>query len=100
MVKEDGLYVGYGLTQIDALEGQSVILDNSQAQSNVLGTILSGSGGFIIDGADDVRIGNAASDYTGATLGGYGSVINAGTLAVGKALTGNGHDDFSNRHVK
>lgn len=67
MVKEDGLYVGYGLTQIDALDGQSVILDNSQAQSNALGAILSGSGGFAINATGDVRIGNAASDYTGAT---------------------------------
>lgn len=82
MVKEDGLYVGYGLTQIDALEGQSVILDNSQALSNTLGAKLSGSGGFDINATDDVRIGNAASDYTGATRLNSGSV----TLTTDNAL--------------
>lgn len=66
-VKSDGLYLGYGLTQLDAFAGQSIILDNSNATDNALGAKLTGDGGFTVNANNTVRIGNAASDYTGVT---------------------------------
>ena len=74
-VKEDGLYLGFGLTQIDAFAGQSVILDNANAIDNGLGAKLTGDGGFTINANGTVRIGNAGSDYTGATDLNSGNVV-------------------------
>ncbi|VEJ53598.1 autotransporter outer membrane beta-barrel domain-containing protein [Pragia fontium] len=67
VVKDDGIHIGYGLRQLDAFAGQSVMLDNSTAVDNALGAKLTGEGGFTINATGTVRIGNAASDYTGAT---------------------------------
>ena len=85
-VKSDGLYLGYGLTQLDAFAGQSVILDNSNAVDNGLGAKLTGDGGFTIKATGTVRIGNAASDYTGVTD------INSGNVEL---ITHNGFGQTS-----
>ena len=74
-VKNDGLYLGYGLTQLDSFIGQSVILENGNAVDNSLGARLTGEGGFTIDVGGTVRIGNVASNYTGATELNRGTVV-------------------------
>ncbi|GKX54638.1 autotransporter [Leminorella grimontii] len=74
-VRDDGLYLGYGLTQLDAFANQSIILDNTNAVDNALGARLTGDGGFTVNAAGTVRIGNAASDYRGTTLVNLGSVV-------------------------
>ncbi|SUB81480.1 Outer membrane protein IcsA autotransporter precursor [Pragia fontium] len=80
-VKEDGLYLGYGLTQIDAFADQSVILTNAYALDNSLGAKLTGDGGFTINANGTARIGNASSDYTGTTH------LNSGNVEL---ITNNG----------
>lgn len=64
-----GLYVGYGLTKVEAEAGQSVGLDSSSATSSDprLTARLTGSGGFSFSGDQDVKVGHIDSDYTGAT---------------------------------
>ncbi|WP_134531392.1 autotransporter-associated beta strand repeat-containing protein [Budvicia aquatica] len=83
-VKQDGLYLGFGLTQIDAFAGQSVILDNANAIDNGLGAKLTGDGGFTINANGTVRIGNASSDYTGATDLNSGNVVMITHHALGQ----------------
>ncbi|GKX60097.1 autotransporter outer membrane beta-barrel domain-containing protein [Leminorella grimontii] len=90
-VKSDGLYLGYGLTQLDAFAGQSVILDNSNATDNSLGARLTGDGGFTINATGTARIGNAASDYLGATD------VNSGTVVL---ITDNGFGQTSSLNVQ
>ncbi|SUB81376.1 Outer membrane protein IcsA autotransporter precursor [Pragia fontium] len=75
VVKDDGIHIGYGLRQIDAFAGQSVMLDNSTAVDNSLGAKLTGEGGFTVNATGTVRIGNAASNYTGATDVNSGKVV-------------------------
>lgn len=89
VVQNDGLYVGYALTKIDALNGQTVVLDNSHAQNNTLGAILSGEGGFAINATGTVGIGNAASNYTGATTltGGNVELLTDNALGQTSSLT-------------
>ncbi|MDL2330378.1 hypothetical protein LJC71_11675, partial [Desulfosarcina sp. OttesenSCG-928-A07] len=67
--KGDGLYLGYGLAQIEALAGQSVTLDSNTATAATptINAKLTGTGGFTFSGTKNVSVGNAASDYTGAT---------------------------------
>lgn len=67
MARTDGLYLGYGLTRLNAFHGQSLLLNNDNAADNNLGAILSGAGGFTISATGTVGVGNASSDYTGAT---------------------------------
>ncbi|WP_261831319.1 autotransporter outer membrane beta-barrel domain-containing protein [Leminorella grimontii] len=74
-VKTDGLYLGYGLTQLDSFAGQSVLLSNAGATDNSLSARLTGDGGFTINGTGTARIGNATSDYRGATDVNTGSVV-------------------------
>ena len=66
-VKNDGLYLGYGLTELDAFAGQSVVLDNSHATDKTLSAKLTGEGGFTLNITDTAYVGNLNSDYTGAT---------------------------------
>ena len=67
-VKTDGLYMGYGLTQLQAFGGNQVILDSSGASSSpTINAKLTGAGGFTFSGSKNVSVGNAANDYTGAT---------------------------------
>ncbi|PHI29031.1 autotransporter outer membrane beta-barrel domain-containing protein [Budvicia aquatica] len=74
-VKSDGLYLGYGLAQLEAFAGQSIILTNSNATDNKLGARLTGDGGFTLNANGTVHIGNAASHYTGATDINSGAVV-------------------------
>ncbi|VFS62139.1 Outer membrane protein IcsA autotransporter precursor [Leminorella grimontii] len=90
-VKSDGLYLGYGLTQLDAFAGQSVILSNAGATDDKLGARLTGDGGFTVNATGTVRIGNAASDYLGATD------VNSGTVVL---ITDNGFGKTSSLNMQ
>lgn len=83
-VKNDGLYLGYGLTQLDSFIGQSVIIENSNATDNSLGARLTGDGGFTLDVNGTVRIGNVTSNYTGATQLNRGKVVLITDNALGQ----------------
>ncbi|WP_392564864.1 autotransporter outer membrane beta-barrel domain-containing protein [Orbus wheelerorum] len=92
-VKNDGLYTGFGLTQIDAFAGQSVILDNANAIDNALGAKLTGDGGFTLKTTGTVRIGNANSDYTGTTNLNTGNVVLITHNGLGQTSTLNMQSD-------
>lgn len=64
-----GVYVGYGPSKVEAYDGQNVALDSTAASSSDprLTAQLTGAGGFIFQGSQDVLVGNTNSDYTGAT---------------------------------
>ncbi len=61
-----------------------MILDNANAIDNGLGAKLTGDGGFTINANGTVRIGNANSDYTGATDLNSGSVVMITHHALGQ----------------
>ena len=67
---QKGLYLGYGLTQIQAMGGRNVILDSSAstASAPAIRAKLTGSGGFAFGGSKNVFVGNTANDYSGATV--------------------------------
>ncbi|KVN32784.1 hypothetical protein WJ64_11365 [Burkholderia ubonensis] len=67
----DGLYVNYGLTQLDLQDGQTLTLAQAPGATGAaadLSARLTGSGGVAIEaGTDTVSLSNARSDYTGET---------------------------------
>jgi outer membrane autotransporter protein len=66
---EKGIYLGHGLTELSADAGRVLELDASGAQEPRLFAKLTGAGAFRFTGeaGREVEIGNAASNYTGAT---------------------------------
>ncbi|MDR2892520.1 MAG: autotransporter-associated beta strand repeat-containing protein [Deltaproteobacteria bacterium] len=71
-VGADGVYLGYGLSELEALDGQSVTLDSTGSSGGATGTPsinakLTGAGGFTFTGAQNATVGKADSDYTGMT---------------------------------
>jgi|GEM_PF-3831264 len=64
-----GVYIGSGVSRIEAYEDKNLILDSSDSTSSDprLTAQLTGSGNFIFKGDDNVRVGSANSDYTGTT---------------------------------
>ncbi|MDL2316844.1 autotransporter-associated beta strand repeat-containing protein, partial [Desulfovibrio sp. OttesenSCG-928-A18] len=68
--QEYGIYLGYGLTELEALPDKIMVLDSSDstATSPAIFAKLTGQGGFTFSGSRDAEIGNWNSDYSGATL--------------------------------
>jgi outer membrane autotransporter protein len=66
---EKGIYLGYGLTELSADAGRVLELDAAGAQEPRLFAKLTGAGAFRFTGeaGREVEIGNAGSNYTGAT---------------------------------
>ncbi|MDL2317215.1 autotransporter domain-containing protein, partial [Desulfovibrio sp. OttesenSCG-928-A18] len=64
-----GVYLGYGLTGLEALDGKTVVLDSSQSVSTKpgLSVPLTGQGGFAFVGDREVEVGNSNSNYRGKT---------------------------------
>ncbi|MDF9832027.1 outer membrane autotransporter protein [Ereboglobus sp. PH5-5] len=85
-VTGSGIYLNYGLAQIDALAGQTVQISTDGATDNTLGAILSGSGNYTFTATDgmNIRVGNGLSDYTGATTIATGTVTAITDNALGK----------------
>ncbi len=73
-----GLFVGYGLRQLDLQNGQALALaptSTASGQATDLAALLIGGGGLIIDaGGNRVSLSNAANDYRGDTQ------VRSGTL--------------------
>ncbi|WP_277557728.1 autotransporter outer membrane beta-barrel domain-containing protein [Ereboglobus sp. PH5-10] len=84
-VTGSGIYLNYGLAQIDALAGQTVQISTDGATDNTLGAILSGSGNYTFTATDgmNIRVGNGLSDYTGATTIATGTVTAITDNALG-----------------
>ncbi len=64
--RADGIYVGYGLSEIRINDGKILTLDNRDATSSTLNTALTGDGGVDISGTGVITLGKEGS-YTGAT---------------------------------
>ncbi|WP_152032673.1 pertactin-like passenger domain-containing protein [Ereboglobus luteus] len=84
-VTGSGIYLNYGLAEIDALDGQTVVVSNDGAANDTLGAILSGDGGytFTATGNSSIRVGNVNSNYTGTTTITSGTVITITNGAFG-----------------
>ncbi|MDF9828633.1 hypothetical protein M2447_002761 [Ereboglobus sp. PH5-10] len=84
-VTGSGIYLNYGLAEIDVLDGQTVVVSNDGAANDTLGAILSGDGGytFTATGNSSIRVGNVNSNYTGTTTITSGTVITITNGAFG-----------------
>ncbi|MDR1145240.1 MAG: autotransporter outer membrane beta-barrel domain-containing protein, partial [Verrucomicrobiales bacterium] len=79
-----GLYLGYELTALELLAGQTTVLDNDLANAVLAGADelharVSGSGNLQISASNSITLNNGANSYTGATL------VTGGTLIVGNS---------------
>lgn len=73
----DGLYVNYGLTQLDLLQGQTLTLAEDAGATGAAADMsarITGAGSLRVAGHDVVSLSNSTNDYTGDTL------VAAGTL--------------------
>ncbi|MGE8357864.1 MAG: hypothetical protein ACN6N0_15860, partial [Microvirgula sp.] len=75
----DGLYVAYGLHQLDIQAGQLLHLtgDDGTRAGSTLNARLTGSGNLLIEAAGSITLNNAANDYTGTTQ------VSGNTLVLG-----------------
>lgn len=64
---DKGLYLGYTLTEIESFEDKIVLLDASTGSGDSITAKLTGKGGFTFAGDKNISVGNADSDYEGAT---------------------------------
>lgn len=99
-VKADGIYMGYGLTQLDINEGKTLILDNRGAANSTLDAVLAGSGGVevsatgILTLAKQNTLTGATTIASGTLRAGTGQVLaqsSALEIASGAAFNLNGH---------
>ncbi|OAM89175.1 autotransporter-associated beta strand repeat-containing protein [Termitidicoccus mucosus] len=72
----DGIYMGYGLSQIDIHDGKTLILDNTSATDSTLSAVLTGSGAVEINAAGAITL-ERQNTHTGTTI------VNTGTLKAG-----------------
>ncbi|MDF9832075.1 outer membrane autotransporter protein [Ereboglobus sp. PH5-5] len=80
----NGLHVGYGLSQLIAGTGTQILLSNAGATSDTLDAALTGNGGYQFAITGTALVGNANSDYLGATHITSGTVILISSTALGK----------------
>jgi autotransporter-associated beta strand protein len=67
---ENGVYLGYGLTQIEVFNDKTVTLDATGSTTNRLNAQLTGNGSFEFTAGDSnrsVEVGNSNSNYEGTT---------------------------------
>jgi autotransporter-associated beta strand protein len=80
---ENGVYLGYGLTEIEAFNTKTVTLDATGSTTNRLDAQLTGAGNFVFTSQDinkKVDVGNVDSNYTGTTeITGTNFTVNAAT---------------------
>lgn len=75
--ENQGLYLGYTLTEIEVFAGKKMILNATDSDDSTdsaakktgdtISAKLTGEGSFTFTGNKDISIGNAASDYSGQT---------------------------------
>jgi autotransporter family porin len=68
VVESDGIYLGFGLEEIESFENEIIELNSSAAVNPTLNAKLTGSGGFNFSGNNSILAGNAMNNYTGSTL--------------------------------
>jgi fibronectin-binding autotransporter adhesin len=75
----NGLYVSYGLTQLNLLAGQTLDLsgDDGTLAGSELHAKITGPGNLTIDANNTITLNDSANNYTGATT------VSGGTLALG-----------------
>ena len=76
----DGLYVNYGLTNLDILPGKTLDLRNNDGvplNARTLTASITGTGGMEINATGAIWLSGARSSYTGATI------VNSGTVNFG-----------------
>ncbi|MEJ8847900.1 autotransporter outer membrane beta-barrel domain-containing protein [Variovorax rhizosphaerae] len=87
-LKDDGLYVNYGLTQLDLQAGQLLSLQQrAGAVDNAadMSARITGAGNLGIDaGTGTVSLSNTTNDYTGVTMVSTGTLKAAANNAFGK----------------
>ncbi len=74
-----GVYMGYGLTDIEVFNGRQLILNNTHSTDSTLSAKITGSGGLDIQagGTSAIVLTHAGNDYTGMTT------VSSGTLRTG-----------------
>ncbi|HIH4849204.1 TPA: autotransporter outer membrane beta-barrel domain-containing protein [Morganella morganii] len=87
----DGLYLGYGLTQLDIQAGKTLHITTAGANEKNLSAKVTGTGDLGVvagNGGEALTISNQGNDYTGSTLVQSGTLIlgNDGVLGNTKAL--------------
>ncbi|OAM87408.1 autotransporter-associated beta strand repeat-containing protein [Termitidicoccus mucosus] len=76
----DGVWFGYGLTELEVLAGKTLVLDNAASSISTLAAVISGSGGVEVRAAEGRPVVlNSANPYTGETA------IATGMLRLGVA---------------
>jgi autotransporter-associated beta strand protein len=83
-VSGSGLYLGYELTALELLAGQTTILDNDIANAVLAGAdelhaLVSGSGNLQISASNSITINNGGNSYSGTTF------VSSGTLVLGNS---------------
>ncbi|WP_448091824.1 autotransporter outer membrane beta-barrel domain-containing protein [Pseudomonas lini] len=75
----DGLYVAYGLSQLDLVAGQTLVLsgDDGTTAGSELHALVTGSGNLTIAADAAITLNNSANSYTGVTT------VSTGTLILG-----------------
>ncbi|MEJ8851381.1 autotransporter outer membrane beta-barrel domain-containing protein [Variovorax rhizosphaerae] len=86
--KDDGLYVNYGLTQLDLQAGQTLTLQQREGTAGNAAdqsARITGAGQLAIDAGDGaVSLSNTSNDYTGATTVQSGTLRLAADNALGR----------------
>jgi outer membrane autotransporter protein len=72
----DGIYLTFGIVELDLQPGQSLLLDNAGAAKSGLSARLTGGGGIDVRASGVITLNNTDNNFTGATA------INRGTLRV------------------
>ncbi|OAM90196.1 hypothetical protein AW736_09425 [Termitidicoccus mucosus] len=108
----DGLYVNYGLTKLDILEGKTLELRNSgtgPVNANTLTAAitsgsLNGGGGLVINAANTMWLSGTGSNYYGTTVVNSGTVVfgsnNAFGNTTGLLVKSGAHIDTNNREQR
>lgn len=76
----DGVYLNYGLTQLDILANQTLTLSGDETTPDGASDMkakITGSGNLAINATDKIILANTTNDYTGSTT------VNSGTLQLG-----------------
>lgn len=87
-----GLYMGYGLSELDILEGKTFKLSNAGASDSELSAKITGLGGLEIAAADAVSVVSSTTGVVRYVSGASGTITlsNSGNTYSGKTTVSNG----------
>ncbi|MDR0352691.1 MAG: autotransporter domain-containing protein [Opitutaceae bacterium] len=88
VARTDGIHLSYGVTALDILAGQSLILDNTGAAASTLAADLGGAGGIEVRASGTVTL-SGGIGFTGETTVSRGALklVQADALANSEAVT-------------